>query len=104
LFPNGEWGCGKQRGIQLGRQDPGLRRLGRKVILWNAATGEIRVTLYSLESGKASLAVTPDGYYAGSKNVNACIRWRVCNTLYPARKYAAKYHRPDLVTAALGRR
>ncbi len=65
------------------------------------ATGEARATLGSFDAGKAWLAATPEGYYAGSDNVGDYIQWSVGGVLFPAEKYAAEYHRPDLVVAAL---
>lgn len=70
-------------------------------ILRDAFTGRRLVTLQGLDTEKAWLSHTPDGYYMGSANVGEYIRWRVADVLYPADKYAATYHRPDLVAAAL---
>ncbi len=71
------------------------------VILWDVATGGMQAILANFDAGKAWLAATPEGYYAGSDNVGEYIFWRVRNAVYPAEKYAAVYHRPDRVAAAL---
>jgi hypothetical protein len=51
--------------------------------------------------GEDEIDRTRDGYYTGSDNAPDYIRWRMGATMYPAEKYAAGYHRPDLVAAAL---
>jgi WD40 repeat protein len=72
--------------------------------LWDLTTGRTRATLYSFDTGKAWLIVTPEGYYTGSDNIGDHICWRVGDTMYPGDKFAAQYHRPDLVAASLSRR
>jgi WD40 repeat protein len=71
------------------------------VILWDVTTGWTLATLFSFGAGKAWLIATPEGYYAGSGNFAEYIRWRVDGAVHSAEKYAAEYHRPDLVGAAL---
>ncbi len=71
------------------------------VIVWDAATGRRLATLCSVEAGRAWLVAATQGYCAGSDNVSDCIRWRVGDRLYPASTYAPKYHRSDLIAAAL---
>ena len=61
----------------------------------------------SLDSqGKATsewITTTPEGYYDGSKNAAASIRWRVDGKLLPASELEGTYHRPDKVAAALAK-
>jgi hypothetical protein len=47
------------------------------------------------------ITTTPDGYFEGSANVAAFIRWNVDGVLYPAAAYWGVYYRPDLVRQAL---
>lgn len=86
-----------------------------KVIFWDVRTGKPLLTLLSLmrissvQSGGDLqqsavhdwIAYTPDGYYIGSKNCEKYIRWRANNKLFPAAKYAAQFHRANLVAQAL---
>jgi WD40 repeat protein len=44
---------------------------------------------------------TPDGYFEGSANLAAFVRWNVDGVLYPAAAYWDVYYRPDLVQQAL---
>src|SRR5262249_47283079 len=47
------------------------------------------------------ITFTPDGYFEGSANVAAFVRWNVDGVLYPAAAYWDVYYRPDLVRQAL---
>ena len=47
------------------------------------------------------ITTTPDGYFEGSANLAAFVRWNVDGVLYPAATYWDVYYRPDLVQQAL---
>lgn len=74
---------------------------------WDAVADRLLVSLdfgfYREGDGNASAWVmwTPDGYYTGPKEVDRALRWRQDGVLYPAAKWSAVYHRPDLVLKAL---
>ena len=86
---------GRDMAILLGDHGIALRDL---------PTGRTRATLYSFDGGKAWLIFTPEGYYTGSGNVGEYIRWLDGGKVYPASKYEARFHRPDLVAASLSHR
>ncbi len=47
------------------------------------------------------VAVTPDGYYDSSGSAARRLSWRVGADLFPVEAFAADFHRPDRVRAAL---
>src|SRR5207244_4373036 len=47
------------------------------------------------------ITTTPDGYFEGSADLAAFIRWSVDGVLYPAAAYWDVYYRPDLVQQSL---
>ena len=52
-------------------------------------------------TGGEWITTTPDGYFEGSTNLAAFVRWNVDGVLYPAAAYWDVYYRPDLVQQAL---
>ena len=52
-------------------------------------------------TGGKWITTTPDGYFEGSANLAAFIRWSVDGVLYPASAYWDVYYRPDRVHQAL---
>lgn len=85
-----------------------------------ASTSENSIEIWSVESGVHLLTIqildtiangnsvstqwiafTPEGNYAGSKDCEKWIRWRVGDELFPASKFKADYNRPDRVRAGM---
>ncbi len=73
---------------------------GGAVRLWDVATGARLATLYVLDAGQNWLALTPEGYYAGSPDACKLVRWRRDGVLLPATESAAA-QRPDFVRRSL---
>ena len=76
------------------------------VAIRNASDGSLRYTLRLFPSDDGTtlagwVAFTPEGYYDGSPGVERFLRWRVGDASLPADRYAATYHRPDLLRKAL---
>jgi hypothetical protein len=90
-----------------------------EVSLLDPVDEHVVATLQTLPDGPASLfapppdpaaappaggnwiTTTPDGYFEGSADLAAFIRWNVDGVLYPAAAYWDLYYRPDLVQQAL---
>jgi WD40 repeat protein len=76
---------------------------------WNLSDGRLRVTLLVFPPDTATpdttrpdwLIYTPRRYYDASPGAEKFIGWRVGHELFPAARYAQRYHRPDLVQQAL---
>lgn len=69
--------------------------------LWETATGRELARLYSFDSGKDWLVITPQGYYDGSVGGRGKLAWVIDNQPVPPLPYQQKYHRPDLVARIL---
>ena len=98
---------------------PWLGPSSSEVSLLDPIDGHVLATLQALPDAPASLlappsdpaaapptgdnwiTTTPDGYFEGSANLAAFIRWNVDGMLYPAAAYWDVYYRPDLVQQAL---
>jgi WD40 repeat protein len=67
--------------------------------LWNPYTGEERCRLYSLDYGKDWLAVSPDGFFDGSKGGSRCFAYRRPGTLQVVDDEATlqSFYRPGLM-------
>lgn len=83
---------------------------------WDASSGELLLTLllpaiqtHGIDSSGGVflsiltdwLAFTPDGFYAGSAGSERFISWRVGDKIFPAEKFKAQMHRPDLIAQVL---
>lgn len=94
----------------LGGTGDGLIRI------WSSTSGKLLVTLAQVPADEIRdimdgrwmdvvpnswVAYTPDGYYNAAPGAGRYIRWDVGDEVFPASKYAAIYHRPDKVHAAL---
>jgi uncharacterized caspase-like protein len=71
------------------------------IFLCDPATAGLRAAIYSLDAGRNDLCVTPQGYYSGSLDGEALIRWRVGDQFFPPESYEDRFRRPDLVAKAL---
>jgi WD40 repeat protein len=67
--------------------------------LWDTATGKERCRLYSFDSGKDWLVVTPDGFFDGSDGAWQFVAYRVLGTLGLADDDVTRrrFHRPGLL-------
>jgi WD40 repeat protein len=67
--------------------------------LWDATTGKERCRLYSFDSGKDWLVVTPDGFFDGSEGAWQFVAYRVPGTLNLADDDVTRrrFHRPGLL-------
>ncbi|HEY3417379.1 MAG TPA: WD40 repeat domain-containing protein, partial [Armatimonadota bacterium] len=68
--------------------------------LFDDASPRPRASLYTFSNG-LWLVTTPEGYFDCSPEVTKTIRWEKDGQSYPYEKFAATYHRPDLVQQAL---
>jgi WD40 repeat protein len=70
--------------------------------LWDASSGEQLLTLLSQPGSEQSdwLALTPQGYAAGSKNLIAQSQWRAMGETLPAAELWKTLSRPDAVVKA----
>ena len=76
------------------------------VTICDAQTGAVRVRLYLLGGDSQStsldwIALTPAGFYDASPAGEKRLRWREDGKFWPLEKSRARFHRPDLVAAAL---
>ncbi len=76
-------------------------RTGPGMTVWNVATGEHLATLAVLPSGNDWITYTPEGFYDGSLSAARYIRWQMGEQFLPAETYAAQFHHPERVEAAL---
>ena len=87
---------------------------GGAVKLFDPHSGALRATLYTFRKPlprdkqnslaampDAWLAVTPDGFYDASPSIDAFIRWRVGNELFPATRFAKLFKQPGKVRQTL---
>lgn len=72
-----------------------------KIIIRDAVTRQTKATLIGLDSTDY-VAVTPEQYYAASKNGVSRIAFRRGNEVFPAGQFDIRYNRPDKVLEALG--
>ena len=71
------------------------------VRIWELATGKELVCLYDVDSGKDWLAVTPEGYHAGSAGGCNLLFWTKDDEILPREPCEKTFHRPDLVARAI---
>lgn len=80
--------------------------------IWDPARGLLLGTLASLPAAASRqsvgaarnddyLAITREGYYAGSASADRFVRFRLRDDVYPAESFQARYYRPDQVRRAL---
>jgi WD40 repeat protein len=68
--------------------------------IWDVATGNELAALISLDAGESWLVITPDGYFDGSANCDAFVRYRKPATLdfVPLEDVRSRFYRPGLLT------
>lgn len=70
------------------------------IIIWDAETYEMLSTAY-LIGNEEYIIVTPENYYACSKNGTSALAFRKGFTMYPFALFDARYNRPDKVLERL---
>ncbi len=73
--------------------------------LWNPHTGKLLATLVTLPSQAGEegnwIAFTPEGFYDATPGADRFIAWRMGDKVLPAAAFTGRFHRPDLLRAAL---
>jgi WD40 repeat protein len=87
---------GRRNGMLLSGSFDGTVRL------WDPATGENRLTVYTLDEGREWLATTPDGYFDCSPGAEDVLAWRVGDEVYLSSEWDEQLRRPRLVASVLG--
>ena len=74
---------------------------GESLRIYETVSGRLLKTILVLQTRagdkpvSAWIAFTPEGYYTGSPEADRLIRWRVGEKLFPAEKFAERFHRPQ---------
>ena len=73
--------------------------------IWEVPTGRLVATMHPLPCGEGGddgwIVFTPEQFYDVSPGAEDCFGWLTGTQLHPPAEYADRYHRPDLVAAAL---
>lgn len=79
--------------------------LNSELSVWDIKSAERTLTLYGLPSDgdKAQwLAITPEGFFDGSPDCEAWLRWRFSGSLLPGAEFARAMRRRDRILSGLG--